>query len=300
MRNLPSILLLLFILYGANAQQPFEVAIISDASENESHFFEASIKAEIKALLASRFELSFTEVYTSGDVTSIMNEIADVYTKNQADVLIGAGIVSSKLLANQNSFLIPSIASIQLMNDRSTDPVQTGTISNISNFTYIISPFNIEAGINTLKGICRCEKLAVLTNSNLSSIGLSGEDIYSDIETEIEWLSLERDLSSTLNKIPADAGGVYVLSPLSIYSSDQIKLFFDQLIERKLPSFTLLDSPMLEQGAYASFATSDNLQKIPRRIAMNVEKIAEGKNPKDFSVNMENLYQSVGRQYGNG
>ena len=44
---------------------------------------------------------------------------------------------------------------------------------------------------------------------------------------------------------------------------------------------------MLKLGAYASFASSDNLKKIPRRIAMNVERIAEGKDPKAFPVNME-------------
>ncbi len=287
MRRIYSILLLLFLFLQANAQQVFEITIISDAAENENHFFEESIKTEIDALLASQFELRFTEVYTNGDITGITNEIADVYAKNQADVLIGAGIISSKLLADQSSFPIPTIASIQLMNGLSTNPVQTSTVSDISNYTYVRSPFNIEAGIEALKGICRCDKLAVLTIPNLSAIGVDGEDLYSDAEAEIEWLSLEPDLSSTLSKIPADAGGVYILSPLSSYSSDEIKGFFDQLIERKLPSFTLLDSPMLEQGAYASFAVSDNIQKIPRRIALNVEKIAEGKDPKDFSVNME-------------
>ena len=287
MRNFYCILLLLFILYEVNAQQTFEVVIISDATKNESHFFEESIKTEIKALLASRFELNFTEVYTNGNVMVIADEIGDVYAKNQADVLIGAGLVSSEILAKQSTFPIPTIASIQLKNNFNTGDLLTNTVSDISNFTFIKSPFNVEAGIKVLKGICRCEKLVVLTIPNLSAIGIGGEDIYSDNEVEIVWLGLESDLNSTLSKIPGDVGGVYVLSPLSTYSSDETQLFFDQLIERKLPSFTLFDSPMLEQGAYASFATSDNLQKIPRRIAMNVEKIAEGKNPKDFPVNME-------------
>ncbi len=287
MRYLFTILVLLVILFQANAQKVLEVVIISDASKDESHFFEASIKEEISTLLASRFELSFTEVYTNGDVTDITNEIANVYAKNQADVLIGAGIISSKLLADQSSFPIPTIASIQLTNELDTNSVSNGTVSGISNFTYINSPFNIEEGIHVLKEICRCDKLALLTSPNLSAIGVRGEDIFAQIEIATEWSSFEPSLSSTVSKIPDDAGGVYVLSPLTAYSSDEIKTFFDQLIERKLPSFALLDAPMLEQGAYAAFAASDNIQKIPRRIALNVEKIAEGKNPKDFPVNIE-------------
>lgn len=287
MKKIFSLLCLLFIFISANAQQTFEVAIISDAAEKERHFFEEAIKAEIKALLDSRFKLSFTEVYTNGNITDITNEIAGIYSKNQADVLIGAGIISSKILANQSAFPIPTIASIQLINELDTSSVSNSTVSGIPNFTYIKSPFNIEKGIKVLKEICRCEKIAVLTNPNLSAIGMSGEDVFSDSEVAMEWLSLESGLSSIISKIPDDVGGVYILSPLAAYSSDEIKIFFDQLNERQLPTFTLLESPVLEQAAYASFATSDNLSKIPRRIAINVEKIAEGKTPKDFPVDIE-------------
>ncbi len=287
MRYIFSLLFILSSLFQANAQRTFEVAIISDAAENERHFFEESIKTEIKALLASRFELRFIELYTGGDVGEITKAIADIYAQNQAQVLIGAGLVTSRLLSEQGAFPIPSIASIQLVRENDVSSLPINTVSGISNFTYIKSPFNIKEGITVLKEICRCEKLTVLTSPNLSTIGVSGEDRYAAIEAEIVWVSLEPDLKATISKIPTNVGGVYILSPLSSYSPDELSTFFDQLKARKLPSFTLLDSPMLEQGAYASFAASDNLQKIPRRIAMNVEKIVEGKDPKDFPVDIE-------------
>lgn len=288
MRYISLILSLLF-LFKAKAQHTFEVAIVSDAAEKENHLFEGVIKAELRALLSSQYNLKFTEVYTNSNTNDISNAIADIYAKKQVDVLIGVGVFSSKIIASQSIFPIPSIATIQLINEDSKDLLTPNTVSGISNFTYINSPFNIAEGINVLKEICRCTKLAVMINSNLSTIELSVKDIYSDKDTEVEWIGLDSDLSSTISKIPDDVGGVYVLSPLSNYSSEAIKVFFDDLIQRKLPSFSLLDVPMLEQGAYAAFAVSDNLNKIPRRIAMNIEKIAAGKNPKDFPVNIESF-----------
>ena len=287
MRKTYSILLLLFLFFQAHAQQVFDITIISDAAEQENHVFEEEIKAEITALLASQYALSFTEVYTNGDINTITDAIATIYADNQADVLIGAGITSSKLLANRSTFPIPTIASIQLVSDANQRTTAANTTSGISNFTYINSPFNIEAGIKVLQEICRCEKLAVLTNVGFSTIGLSEEDIYADSEPELEWLPLAANLSNSVAAISDDVGGVYILSPLANYTPDEISLFFDQLDERKLPSFTLFDTPMLELGAYAAFASSDNFQKIPRRIALNVEKIAEGKDPKDFPVDVE-------------
>ena len=284
-----SLLFLLLFLSEANAQQTFEVAIVSDAAKEGNHLLEEAIKGEIRALLSSRYNLSFTEVYTNGIIKDINNEIATIYAKKQVNALVGVGILSSKIIANQSTFPVPTIATTQLFSEDSTNLLLPGAGSGIFNYTYIKSPFNIKEGIDALKEICRCTKLAVLTNSNLSAIGLSGEDIYPNTDTEIEWIGLESDLSSTATKIPDDVEGVYILSPLSTYTSEEIKLFFVQLIERKLPSFSLLDVPMLQQGAYAAFAVSDNLNKIPRRIAINVEKIAEGENPEDFPVNMESF-----------
>ncbi|MCR9290296.1 MAG: TolC family protein [Bacteroidetes bacterium] len=286
-RTIYSTIISLFSLCGINAQNVFEVAIVSDAAKNESHFFEEAIKSEITALLASQHQLNFTEIYTSGDIKNISDEIAKIYAQNQVDVLIGAGIVSSKILANQNSFSIPTIASVQLLKNVDDKEASDNFVSGISNYTFINSPFNIKEGINTLKEICGCDNLVVLTNDNLSSIGLSGEEIYFETDTHIKWLNFKSDLKSTVANISDDVDGVYILSPLSSYTSNEIEEFFEQLNERKLPSFTLLDSPMLEQGAYASFVASDNIKKIPRRIARNVEQIAEGENPKDFPVNIE-------------
>ncbi|SEI79257.1 Outer membrane protein TolC [Cyclobacterium xiamenense] len=284
-----SIILTVVFFFEANGQQTFKVGIVSDGAKQGEHLFEGVIKAEISALLSSRYDLSFTEVYTNGNLIEINDEIGAIYAKKQVDVLVGVGVLSSKIISNQRVFPIPSIASIQLFNEDSTNLLLPNARSGIFNYTYIKSPFDIVAGINTLKEICRCSKLAILTHFNLSTLGFSGEDIQIPADTEIEWISLETVLENTVAKIPEDVGGVYILSPLTTYSSKEIEEFFAQLIERKLPSFSMLDVPMLQQGAYAAFAVSDNINKIPRRIAINIEKIAGGENPKDLPVNMESF-----------
>ncbi|NJL77209.1 MAG: hypothetical protein HC892_21520 [Saprospiraceae bacterium] len=152
--------------------------------------------------------MKFTEVYTNSNTNDISNAIADIYAKKQVDVLVGVGVLASKIIANQSTFPIPSIATVQLINEDSRNLPLPNTVSGISNFTYINSPFNIVEGINVLKEICRCTKLAVLINSNLSTIVLSEKDIYYDADTEVEWIDLEADLSSTISKIPNDVEGV--------------------------------------------------------------------------------------------
>jgi len=280
-------LFLFFTFNVLKAQNTFEVAIISDAAPQDKHFLEEAIKSEISTLLASRYQVSFKELYTGGNANQISQEITTLYTQNQVDVLITTGIVSSEVLSKRDDFPIPSMASVQLKSQNSTGTNPTNEVSGISNFTYLISPFNVAQGIEVLDQICLGKKLAILAHPSLLSIGMSKTELYADQETEIEWLPLEADLSQTVSNIPDDVEGVYILSPLANYSSSQTQQLFELINDRKLPSFTLLDAPMLQQGAYASFAVSDELTKIPRRIALNVEKVAEGKNPKDFPVYME-------------
>jgi len=113
------------------------------------------------------------------------------------------------------------------VSDGDEETTSTNTTSGISNFTYVKSPFNIEAGIKVLQEICRCEKLAVLTNVGFSTIGLSEDDIYADSEPELEWLPLGENLSNSVSAISDDLRGVYVLSPLADYSPNEIrKLLF--------------------------------------------------------------------------
>ncbi|MEM6380736.1 MAG: hypothetical protein AAF705_21315, partial [Bacteroidota bacterium] len=284
MKSIFSSLILLLFLAQVSAQQTFEVTIISDATRNEDHSFEENFKSEIEALLGSRFDLRFTEIYTGGSIVETNKAIEDAFSQRQTNVLVGIGILSSKLLSDQTNFPVPSIASVLLTNEQ--DQASSLT-SNIDNYTYLTSPFNLTGGFEVLKEICDCSKIAVLTDGNLAEIGVNGAMLFSGVEAEIEWLSLGDNLSNVINQIPEDIGGVYLLSPLANYSPSNVKTFFDQLNERKLPSFTIFEDPLLSQGAYASFTTSDNIQKIPRRIALNIEKIAEDKNPKDFPVTME-------------
>lgn len=280
------IMVFLFTIGRIQAQEVLEVAIVSDAAKQEDHFFVEAIKTEVKALLGSQYRLNFTEIYTQGDIQTINTEIAKVYAQNQADVLIGAGIISSKVLSEQDTFPLPAIASIQLNNRNASDTTSTRRVSGISNFTYINSPFNITEGIQVLQNICACKHLAVLSNTNLSNIGIQEEDLYPDKDVNIDWVNLSPNVGRVISQIPEEVKGVYLLSTLSAYSRDQVQLLFDQINARKLPVFTLLDKPMLELGAYASYTASENLRKIPRRIALNVVQIAEGKNPKDFPVDI--------------
>ncbi|MBT8218464.1 MAG: TolC family protein, partial [Bacteroidia bacterium] len=60
-----------------------------------------------------------------------------------------------------------------------------------------------------------------------------------------------------------------------------------QLNEYQIPTTSLFGGDYIREGALVGYKTSDNIRKIPRRIALNVMKIVEGQNAKDLPVGME-------------
>ncbi|MBI1317004.1 hypothetical protein GC167_09130 [bacterium] len=271
------------------AQTPLRLAIVSDAAQQENHLLEEAIKTEVRTLLSSRYRLEFTERYTHADTAIIRSAIAEVYADQNVDVLIGVGVLTGDIIARQRKHPKPTLSSIQLLGveRNTTAPDQTG--SGMYNYTYIQSPFYVQAGLKALSEICRCSKLVVLTPPNLAALHLEDQFPPAPSGTEVRWIELKASLAQTAQEIPSDAEGIYILSALNPYSPEEIRTFFSTLTDRKLPTFSLLDVPMLGYGAYAAFSIEENLRKIPRRIALNVERIAGGENAMHLPVQIESF-----------
>lgn len=272
------------------AQQDLNITIISDGEDRDTSFFQERIKTEIKALLDANYNIRFTAYYGENNIATIQQYINQVYESNQTDVLIGAGLLTSRILSERTNYTIPTIAAINIDNLFSGNGNAEKTSSAIPNFTYIQSPFNIEKDLEVLTQINDVKRLAILVEPVLKDLGYNIETLFPVLEDiEVSIITIENSPQATLAAIDEATDAVYVLSPLERYTPSQSKALFQGIIEKKLPCFSLIDDPMLEYGAYAAFSSSENLQKIPRRTALNVSKIAEGQDPKDFSVQMESF-----------
>lgn len=277
-----------FIVFqGVFAQEKFDVAIIYDRAENESNSVQLSIKDEIESLLSPQYEVHFSEYYSGGDGGISHKYIEDIYNTRDADVLIAIGLISSEILSKRSRYPLPTIAAINIDNLFLQNDNSKKQSSSIHNFTFIQSPFDIQRDIETLLTFGQIKKVGVLVHPFFNEPRYNPEGYLKSIDNvEFELISIDNTPESTLESIDSDIDAVYVLSPLANYSPVQIASLFSGINEKQIPSISLMDYPMLSYGGYASFSSQENIQKIHRRIALNVSKIAEGKNPKNFPVKM--------------
>ncbi|SDB50670.1 Outer membrane protein TolC [Flavobacteriaceae bacterium MAR_2010_188] len=284
----------LFSLQCLLAQQDFNVTLIYDGTENDTLFLQHSIKEEIESLLGTQYNINFTSLYSNGDIATSRKYIEEVYNVDTANVLIGAGLITSQILSERKVFPLPNIAAINIDNLFIENSDSSNNSSSIPNFAFIQSPFNIKKDIEALTEIGRIKKIGILVNEFFYSLDFDIKEYLKSFEQiDFELITIANNPQTTLDAIGEDIDAVYVLSTLSDYTPSQAQILFQGITEKKLPSLSLMDYPMLEYGAYAAFSSQEDIQKIPRRAALNVSKIAEGKDPKDFPVQMESFNRQL-------
>jgi len=197
------------------AQQDFNVTIIYDRQQKDTLLLQNSFKEEIESLLSPEYNVNVTELFSNSDIIECSKNIEDVYNKNTADVVIGAGLITSRILSERKDFPLPTIAAINIDNLLSAKSDTVLFASSIPNFTYIQSPFDIKKDLETLSQIGSLKKIAILVNPAFETLGYDSESYFNSFkDVDFELIVIDDNPQNTLDSIGDDIDAVYVLSPL--------------------------------------------------------------------------------------
>ena len=277
------------------------IAIITDDDFEEDNWFESEIKNEIIDLLSARYQLNFIDLAGNGDLNLIATHIDNVFSDPSIDVIIGTGIQVSNLLAKRNNYPKPVIASIIIDHElQNIAKTEAGT-SGIDNFTYVHSPFNLLRDVETLYSIIPFKKLGIMGGRPIRDYVFDANVFYSkllrNLDAEFTFVSMSGSVEEILAGIPEDVDAIYLLPVFEDFSEEDLRSYFEGIASKRIPSLSLLSEPFLEYGAYASYDSGPTLQKIPRRIAINVSKVLDGINASTLPVEMveftENLIMNM-------
>lgn len=164
-------------------------------------------------------------------------------------------------------------------------------VSNKTNFTYIHTSRSIEQDIRQFFKLMPFKNLIIPADpvilEALPSLRTITTQVQKELGFNLIFLPVTDSLEKTLTQIPDNADAVY-LPPLARFSNQSLRDFADGLIEKKLPSFSMLGRKELELG----FMTTLNGRKIDalrfsRRIALLVQSILLGTNPARLKVDLD-------------
>ncbi|MEO1653396.1 MAG: TolC family protein, partial [Bacteroidota bacterium] len=292
----------LLIPWGMQAQEPnsVNITIISEAAEisSDPQDFEKVIREEIEVLLRNRFEVAIKSLYANLDPDKIQANIDQAFQDPQTDIIISIGSVSSAILARQEDYPKPCIASIILDQKLQGIPGNQQGGSGVKNFTFLESPFDIKRDLETLYRVQAFDRVGLLAPAYIRNLLPFPMDEYfaqqlSPLGLSFDFIPYEENGGGALAEIPEDVEAIYILPSTADISDQAERNLISQINERGLLSAGLLGDDWLDKGSLLGYNSTKNLQLIPRRIALNVLKIAEGQSAADLPVKVPTYTETL-------
>jgi outer membrane protein len=204
----------------------------------------------------------------------------------QVDMVVTLGFAASHLAAHRNALPKPTIAANVVDPVLQTFPLKSGT-SGRHNFTYVTTFNRVEDQIANFHRMIGFSHLVVLADplslQVVRELEVKATQLQASTGANIV-LRPAANLADTLANLPPNTDAVYV-APLMRLSNEEVRIFAAQLAQRKLPSFSFLGRTEVEQGILMSNSSDvERTERLARRIALDIQRIAEGKDAANIEV----------------
>ena len=292
------VLVLLLIVLQCSSAQPggsgdapakkLRVAAVADGYwERNADFFNL-LRSALNDVLGDQTEIVFRDSgMIEGDWTlQGVRKIDDrLLAADDVDVILAMGVIASHDLSTRGPLSKPVIAPIVLDPVRQGIPMKGGA-SGVKNLSYLVFPTTFERDIRLFTEIVPFKKLAYIASRRYAAAlpphQVPLEKLGAGLGVDLTPILIDTSAEEALSAIPSDAQAVY-LQPILHLPPREFDKLVRGLIERRLPSFSLLGESEVRQGIMAG-ANPDFIPRLARRIALHLQRIAAGEDPGTLSV----------------
>ncbi len=281
-----------FILISTSAQAlpTKRIGIVLDGPSEMNQRAISIYEKEIIAVTEGEFDVRFpTDKIIQADWTaaSVGSAIDKLLSDPSVDILITLGVIGSIEVSERRNLNKPVIAPWIIDRELIGLPINEKGASGIKNLYYLARPITLSRDIEVFREIVPFNRLALLYMPIVTQLIPSIENLVQNIAREqgivIVTIPTGTSIQSTLAAIPQDAQAV-LITPLLQYTQDELGHLVDGLIERKLPSFSMLGRSEVERGVLAGLTPAQDLNREARRVALTVLSILLGEDAGSLPV----------------
>ncbi len=227
--------------------------------------------------------LKMSADWTPETVRTAADQLLD---NDEVDYILALGVLASNDLARRPTLSKPVIAPFVLDPLLQGIPYENG-VSGRPNLTYLTMPHSLRRDLETFREIAPFGRMALLISQRVYA-AVPGIDDVIKSETAGMDLIIDRVLvgqtaSGTLANIPPEAEAVYI-GPLLNMSPEEVDLLIAGLTERKLPSFSIGGTDLVERGVLASLWPQLDLTQLAQLVAIDVQRVLLGEQLADIPV----------------
>ena len=240
-------------------------------------------KKEILVLTMDEFDVQFPAEFSLNGQwtqTSIKNAIDTLLSDSGADIIITLGYISTHEIAKRRNVPKPVISPFVIDANVQNLPLKEGA-SGVDNLSYINFNKTVDRNIQAFREVTLFNNLTVLADSLIvESIPELHEHAVNTAKKKgikLNIVTLETSIEEAVENLPPFTDAVLV-SPLLRVTDEDFQTLVEELIKKKLPSFSFWGRDEVERGILASITPANTLHYIARNVAANVHDILRGEN----------------------
>jgi len=264
-------------------KQVVRIGVVVDGPWEGNERILSMTREEVLTLTDGEFDIRFPTdklIYSDWTVPGIDTAIDRLLADPDVDFVLASGVIASGLVSRKGDLPKPVIAPFVVDAELQGLPNQDGS-SGVKNLTYLSLPARVLSDIHLFHEIVPFDRVTLLVNKEVwDSIPMLTERlsmVLAAMQVQPKILAVEQTIDSVLPDLTEATEAVYIV-PLMQLKDGEFDRLIQTLIERKIPSFSLLGIQEVERGIMAT-GSPDIFPKIARRIALNVQRILLGDEP---------------------
>jgi len=279
----------------ANSLTVVRIAILYDGPHSDfgvgEIFRKQLIQKEILSLTKGEFDVRFpssVQIHGGWSIQKIRKALDALLKNPSVDMILTLGLLSSNEAVQRSQFSKPVIAPFVI------DPALQGISpkkrhGQVQNLTYLILSESFERNLQAFLEIVPFQRLALLQDAALlkavPNIQKTIDQIAKKHHLVIHPISVTTSVDTIWSQLPPDTQGVYV-APLFRLPIPEFDRLVQGLIDRKLPSFSMLGLAEVERGIMAGLSSKLNHIGFSRRVALRVHRILLGENARKMPLSV--------------
>jgi outer membrane protein TolC len=265
------------------------VGVVTDGPMEREPLPITLLLAEARNVLAGDPEVVMPEnLRRSGDWTlaGINGALDALLADPSVDMIVTLGLISSSQAAQRATLSKPVIAPFVADAVLERFPLADGR-SGRRNFSYVADFVGLKEQIRLFAQVVGFKHLAALVDdlqmAAIPDLAVIAEQLRTELGVRISIVPAGKSAQESLAALPVDADAVFV-AQLSRLSSGQFGELAAGIAARHLPSLATSRAEVDAGMLLTSSGSAADLQRIARRIALDIQRIHGGENAADLEV----------------
>ncbi len=282
-------MLLLLLTATAQAAKVFNIGIVTDGPVEHTSWSPELFKNELLLLTKADFDVRFPAAkHLDGGWSA--KRIAAAHTQLQedpaVDMVLALGYVSGAVAALTSPLRRPTFAPFVMDADLQGLP-KSGNTSGVKNLNYLSSGADFVRDLQAFNSVANCKNIAVFVDeaNYKAQPGLirRAREVTAAAGVELLFIQQRARNEELAVRLPPVVDCVVVtdLARLGPASMDRL---IAALIEKKIPSYGLLDSQLVERGLLMAEAPASDWRRLARRNALNMHAVLHGESAENQPV----------------